>query len=602
MKKRIFSGLLLLLLVFPFLRGYLGVDVLAAEDTGVANPSYTLTCVDGTRVSTKTEEGKVTLLIFGTTSCSITKNTLTNISKSSWVGSSNLRVIFEDCAGNTLEDVKAYGDNFGCKEISFCYGSQSIMMNVMYSYTKLFGVSDKSWPVTVLIDGNNRVRNVMTGTKTADELKAEIQKFAMLENEMPGTGVGDGTGDANPGYTFTSIDGSSISTTANTGQVSVILFGTTVCGYTKGTVREIAQSPWIDSTDARIIFAEVHGATQTETGSFASDYGHGKMIFCYDDIDPYGNIYKAMWAYLRIGGLNGGTYPFTVFIDGNNKVREVLTGPQTAEDIKAKIDEYAKASADGTPGSGSGTPGTEGGSGAPGTGDDSGTPGTGDGAGTPGTGGSNGGSGTPGTDGSNGGSGTPGTDTGSNSDEAVILNVSGLKAASQTTNSVKLTWKEVSGAEKYYIYQYNSSAKKWKKIASVPSSELTYTVKKLKAGTGYRFGVKACRTQSGKQVLSDSYVSLYTATKPAAVKFSVKAGKKKATLKWSKVSGATGYYIYCRTSTKAAWKKLKTVKKTSYSATKLKSGQSCSFMVKAYKTYKGKTYVGSSQTKKVKIK
>ena len=37
MKKRFFCGVLLLLLVFPFLRGYLGAEVLAAEDTGAAN-------------------------------------------------------------------------------------------------------------------------------------------------------------------------------------------------------------------------------------------------------------------------------------------------------------------------------------------------------------------------------------------------------------------------------------------------------------------------------------------------------------------------------------------------------------------------------------
>ena len=37
MKKRVFCGVLLLLLVFPFLRGYLGAEVLAAEDTGASN-------------------------------------------------------------------------------------------------------------------------------------------------------------------------------------------------------------------------------------------------------------------------------------------------------------------------------------------------------------------------------------------------------------------------------------------------------------------------------------------------------------------------------------------------------------------------------------
>lgn len=585
MNKKFFYGLLLLLFAFPFLGRYFGVEALAAEDTGAENPSYTLTCVDGTRVSTKSEDGKVTVLLFGTTTCSKTKNTLTNISKSSWVGSSNLRVIFEDCDGNNLEDVMSFGSDFGCKEISFCYGEYPTMMNVMYAYTKLFGMSGGSWPVTVLIDGNNRVRKLLTGTLTADTIKAEIQKFAMLENEMPGTGVGDGTGNANPGYTFTAVDGKSVSTTTNAGQVSVVLFGTTSCGYTKGTVREIARSAWIGNTDARIIFAEINGATLAEMNTFASGYGHERIIFCYDDTDPYGNINKAMWAYLRIGGLNGGTYPFTAFIDGNNKVREVLTGPLTAEEIKAKIDAYAKASDSGTtddktdndsqgPSDGAGSDDKEPSDGA-GSDDKKPEGGTGSGNEKPGT--------------------------GSTDNKAGISRVSGLKAASKT-DSVKLTWKKVSGAERYYIYQYNTSKKKWSRIADVSAKKVSYTVKKLKAATGYRFGVKAFRKQGGKSVLSGSYASVYTATKPGSVKFRVTAGKKKAQLKWNRVKGVSGYTVYYKASAKAAWKKLKSVKGTSYTVKKLKSKKSYSFTVRAYKNYKGKTYTGSSQTKRIKIK
>jgi hypothetical protein len=72
--------------------------------------------------------------------------------------------------------------------------------------------------------------------------------------------------------------------------------------------------------------------------------------------------------------------------------------------------------------------------------------------------------------------------------------------------------------------------------------------------------------------------------------------------KWSKVKGATGYTVYYKTKSKGSWKKLKNVKGTSYTKTKLKSKATYFFTVKAYKKYKGVTYTGSFSSKKVKIK
>ncbi len=71
----------------------------------------------------------------------------------------------------------------------------------------------------------------------------------------------------------------------------------------------------------------------------------------------------------------------------------------------------------------------------------------------------------------------------------------------------------------------------------------------------------------------------------------VKAGSKKATVKYTAVTGATGYQIYYKQSGKSG-KKLTT---TSLSKTikKLKSGKKYTFKVRAYVTGNGKTYYGS---------
>ena len=111
-------------------------------------------------------------------------------------------------------------------------------------------------------------------------------------------------------------------------------------------------------------------------------------------------------------------------------------------------------------------------------------------------------------------------------------------------------------------------------------------------------------TSGEKESVKESTEKSAKVTKPAKVKFSVKAGKKKASLKWEKVTAVKGYTVYYKTSKKGTWKKLKTVsnKKTSYTKKKLKSGKTYYFTVKAYKKVNGKKVYGKYTTKKIKVK
>lgn len=88
---------------------------------------------------------------------------------------------------------------------------------------------------------------------------------------------------------------------------------------------------------------------------------------------------------------------------------------------------------------------------------------------------------------------------------------------------------------------------------------------------------------------------------------SVKKGKKKASIKWKKVSGAKGYKIQYSTkkSFKAKYTKSKTTNKTSITIKKLKSKKVYYFRVKAYKldSKNKKVYSNKwSKTKRTKIK
>lgn len=170
------------------------------------------------------------------------------------------------------------------------------------------------------------------------------------------------------------------------------------------------------------------------------------------------------------------------------------------------------------------------------------------------------------------------------------------------TNHVKLTWEEVPDADGYTIYRYNNGKKKWDAIGTAKAGSTSYDVKKLSAGTAYRFAIKAYTLQGEKKYTSKSYTSIYTATKPKAASFHLTAGKKKAAIEWSKVKGADKYIIYYKNAKKDDWEKLKSTKNTSYTAKKLKTGKTYFFTVKACKTYKGKNYISSGATQKVKIK
>ena len=177
-----------------------------------------------------------------------------------------------------------------------------------------------------------------------------------------------------------------------------------------------------------------------------------------------------------------------------------------------------------------------------------------------------------------------------------------LKVSSQTKTSIKLSWKKVSGATGYQVQTYQN--KKWVTIKKTSATSLT--VKKLKTATTYKYRVRAYKTVNGKQVNGGFSSVVTTTTKTKAPVLSVKAGTKKATLSWKKVSGATGYEVYMSTKKASGYKKVATMKKASsvkYTAKKLKSKKTYYFKVRAYKTVSGKkVYSDFSTVKKVKVK
>ena len=175
--------------------------------------------------------------------------------------------------------------------------------------------------------------------------------------------------------------------------------------------------------------------------------------------------------------------------------------------------------------------------------------------------------------------------------------------ATQTTSSVKATWKSVTGASGYKVTLYSA---KNKTIKTVYTTKTSASFTKLSKGTTYKVKVTAYKTIDGKKVTSIVSTLLTTATKPGTPTLKATAGTKKATLSWNKQTGATGYVVYMATSKNGKYSKIATVKggsKVSFTKTGLTKGKTYYFKVAAFETVGGKTiYGGYSAVKSVKVK
>ena len=170
-------------------------------------------------------------------------------------------------------------------------------------------------------------------------------------------------------------------------------------------------------------------------------------------------------------------------------------------------------------------------------------------------------------------------------------NVKNLKAT-QTTSSIKLTWSKVTGATGYRVFRYDG--KKWVKVAD--TKKASCNVNNLKAGTAYKYAVKAYTTVNKTTYWSTTQTSITTATTPATPTLKATAGAKKATLSWNKQTGASGYFIYMATSKNGKYKKIATVKgnrNVKFTKTGLTKGKTYYFKVAAYTISGKKTISGA---------
>lgn len=166
-----------------------------------------------------------------------------------------------------------------------------------------------------------------------------------------------------------------------------------------------------------------------------------------------------------------------------------------------------------------------------------------------------------------------------------------LSTLANAANGVSLKWNSISGAQKYYIYRKEGNGG-YKKIAEVKDA-VSYTDKSVTSGKKYTYAVRALKGSSMSAYTGKSINYLAQANVSA-----LNNKDNGIEVKWSKVSGAKGYYVY-RKEGKNSYKKIATITNantTSYTDTSVKNnnGKAYTYTVRAYANNALAAYTGKS--------
>ncbi|MGN0526653.1 MAG: leucine-rich repeat protein [Acutalibacteraceae bacterium] len=159
-----------------------------------------------------------------------------------------------------------------------------------------------------------------------------------------------------------------------------------------------------------------------------------------------------------------------------------------------------------------------------------------------------------------------------------------LTKIENASNGIKVTWGKVTGAQSYNIYRKTYSNGKWSGWSAIKTgvTGTSYTDTTAKSGTTYTYTVRA-KNAAGLSSYNTTGLKIKFLSTPKLT--SISNGSDKVTVKWDKVTGASGYYVYRQTYSNgkwSGWKKVATTKDNYYNDTKVSSGNYYKYTVRAY--------------------
>ena len=146
---------------------------------------------------------------------------------------------------------------------------------------------------------------------------------------------------------------------------------------------------------------------------------------------------------------------------------------------------------------------------------------------------------------------------------------------------VVVKWSENAYADSYSIYRKTGSGASVL-VGTAEAGKTSFTDKNVKSGTTYKYYVKASLNGVKSACQTKSSQSIKYLKAPLSLKVENKTNGVKVS--WSKISGASGYYVYRRTPG-GSFKKIATIKKgstVSYTDKNVSNGKKYEYTVKAY--------------------
>ena len=170
----------------------------------------------------------------------------------------------------------------------------------------------------------------------------------------------------------------------------------------------------------------------------------------------------------------------------------------------------------------------------------------------------------------------------------------GVELKNYYSNSIKVQWDKVSGAEKYVVYRKDTKNDSFEKVEETKKNQFKDT--DIVNGRKYTYSVKAKGENGGTSGYSKN-IKLTALKRPTEIKLNCTSAG--VNISWTKMSSATGYRIYRKTGSSSDWslvKKINNGSTTSYTDEGVKDGKTYSYRVMQVKGSEKGSYLKDGVT------
>ena len=169
-------------------------------------------------------------------------------------------------------------------------------------------------------------------------------------------------------------------------------------------------------------------------------------------------------------------------------------------------------------------------------------------------------------------------------DKPTLSKVTGVKLTGRAADALRINWTKNASADGYIVEMYQNG--KWERVAKITNNTTTYRKAGLKAGTVYKFRVKAYKMSGSTAVYSEYSTELAARTNPSVMTGAKLTGRAADALRinWTKNASADGYIVEMYQGSK--WVRVGKITNnstTTFRKAGLKASTVYKFRVRAYK-------------------